>query len=250
MLTNTVSVIATATNRVIHTIRVGRVPGGVAVTPAPKLPARDKASRMNRAHKPKLYVTTLDSNSLKVIDTARNKVTATIPVGSSPFEVAVTPDGAKVYVANENSNNLSVIDTAADKKIDTIPVGNAPRGVAVTPDGTKVYVANENANTVTVIATATDNVIDTIPVGGAPIGLAVTPKGGAVYVTNAQSGTVSVIATLTNKVIHTIRGRWQRGHTPRGRRDVGYPSAWIIGAVCRCATPTSHGGSPGSTPRR
>jgi hypothetical protein len=25
---------------------------------------------------------------------------------------------------------------------------------------------------------------------------------------------------------------WQRGHTPRGRRDIGYQSAWIIGAVC------------------
>ena len=26
--------------------------------------------------------------------------------------------------------------------------------------------------------------------------------------------------------------RWQRGHTPRGLRDVGHQSAWIIGAVC------------------
>jgi len=25
---------------------------------------------------------------------------------------------------------------------------------------------------------------------------------------------------------------WQRGQTPRGSRDVGYQSAWIIGAVC------------------
>jgi hypothetical protein len=25
---------------------------------------------------------------------------------------------------------------------------------------------------------------------------------------------------------------WQRGHTPRGRRDLGHRSAWIIGAVC------------------
>jgi hypothetical protein len=25
---------------------------------------------------------------------------------------------------------------------------------------------------------------------------------------------------------------WQRGHTPRGRRDFGHRSAWIIGAVC------------------
>jgi hypothetical protein len=28
------------------------------------------------------------------------------------------------------------------------------------------------------------------------------------------------------------RGWWQRGDTPRGLRDVGYQSAWIIGAVC------------------
>ena len=25
---------------------------------------------------------------------------------------------------------------------------------------------------------------------------------------------------------------WQRGDTPRGLRDVGHQSAWIIGAVC------------------
>ena len=25
---------------------------------------------------------------------------------------------------------------------------------------------------------------------------------------------------------------WQRGHTPRGLRDIGRQSAWIIGAVC------------------
>ena len=28
-------------------------------------------------------------------------------------------------------------------------------------------------------------------------------------------------------------GRWQRGHTPRRRRDIGYqPATWIIDAVC------------------
>ena len=33
---------------------------------------------------------------------------------------------------------------------------------------------------------------------------------------------------------------WQRGQTPRGQRDLGYRSAWIIGAVCPCATPAWH----------
>ena len=47
-----------------------------------------------------VYVTNPALNTLSVIDAASKKVTATIPVGDTPFAVAVSPDGAKVYVAN------------------------------------------------------------------------------------------------------------------------------------------------------
>src|SRR5215472_16940294 len=84
---NTVSVIATATNTVVGLpIPVGLSPLGVGVTPD-----RSKA-----------YVTNHGSNTVSVIDTASNSVSATIPVGGSPFGVAVTPDGSKVYVANDS----------------------------------------------------------------------------------------------------------------------------------------------------
>ena len=80
---------------------------------------------------------------MTVIDTATNTVTATIPVGSSPFGVAVTPDGAKVYVANNLDDTVSLIATATNTVTATIPVGTLILcGVAVTPDGAKVYVAN------------------------------------------------------------------------------------------------------------
>ena len=42
------------------------------------------------------YITNNSDNSVSVIDTATNTVTATIPVGDGPFGVAVTPDGSKV----------------------------------------------------------------------------------------------------------------------------------------------------------
>jgi YVTN family beta-propeller protein len=61
-----------------------------------------------------------------VIDAATNTVSATIPVGDTPFGVAVTPDGSKVYVANLNRNTVSVIDTATNTVIATIPVGIEP----------------------------------------------------------------------------------------------------------------------------
>ena len=68
--------------------------------------------------------------SVSVIDTATNKVIATILVGStggsSPFGVAVSPDGSKVYVAEYFDNTVSVIATATNTVIAAIPVGTNP----------------------------------------------------------------------------------------------------------------------------
>jgi YVTN family beta-propeller protein len=72
------------------------------------------------------YITNKVSETLSVIDTASNTVTATIPVGIEPFGVAVSPDGSKVYVGNTVSDTVSVIATATNTVIATIPVV-APR---------------------------------------------------------------------------------------------------------------------------
>src|SRR5262249_5886295 len=102
---NTVSVIAAASNTVTAAIPVGT--GAAAVTVAP-----DGAF---------VYVT--HAGTVSVIDTASNTVTATIPVGAGPFGDAVTPDGAFVYVTNYYSNTVSVIDTASATVTATVPVG-------------------------------------------------------------------------------------------------------------------------------
>ena len=41
-----------------------------------------------------------DANTVSVINTATNTVSATITVGADPIGVSVSPDGSKVYVAN------------------------------------------------------------------------------------------------------------------------------------------------------
>jgi YVTN family beta-propeller protein len=106
---DTISVIATATNTATATIPAGGFPCGVAVTPDGS----------------QVYVTNA-SNTVSVIATATNMVTATIPVGRLPFGVAVTPDGSQVYVANRDDNTVSVIATATNMVTATIPVGRFP----------------------------------------------------------------------------------------------------------------------------
>ena len=92
---------------------------------------------------PFAYISNSGSNNVSVIDTATNTVIATVPVGTTPYAVAVSPDGAQVYVANSGSNDVSVISTATNMVTATVKVGRAPRGVAVTPDSARAYVATE-----------------------------------------------------------------------------------------------------------
>ena len=129
-----VSVIDTATDTVTATIPVGSVPTGVAVTPG-QLPiiGRRVGQDDDGTRRIKVYVANVDSNTVSAIDTATDKVTATIAVGTSrgPNGVAVTPDGKKVYVANAFSNNLSVIDTAKNKVTATIRVGLNPNAFGI-----------------------------------------------------------------------------------------------------------------------
>jgi YVTN family beta-propeller protein len=150
------------------------------------------------------YATSFRANTVSVIDTATNKVVATIPVGSGPEGVAFTPDGTRVYVPNELSGTASVIDTATNTVFATVPVGTMPFGVAVTPDGTRVYVTNQSSNSVSVIDTATNTVTATLLVGAGPYGVAVTPDGSQAYVANQLDGTVSVIDTATETVTATV----------------------------------------------
>ena len=85
-----------------------------------------------------------------MIDTASNTVTTTVPVGSFPSDVAITPDGAFAYVVNRgfgDPSDVSVIDTASNTVTATVTVGRRPTRVAITPDGAFAYVTNLSSTT-------------------------------------------------------------------------------------------------------
>ncbi|MFE2227638.1 IPT/TIG domain-containing protein [Streptomyces kronopolitis] len=72
----------------------------------------------------------------------------TLPAGTSPFAVAVAPNG-NVYVTNSASGNVTVIDSVTNAVIATLPAGTQPLGVAVAPNG-NIYVANFGSSNVSV----------------------------------------------------------------------------------------------------
>src|SRR5512137_2588424 len=74
---------------------------------------------------PFAYITNGLSDTVSVIDTARNVVVATVSVGSGPTGVAVNTSGTRVYVANLTSNSVSVIDTATNAVGATVTVSGS-----------------------------------------------------------------------------------------------------------------------------
>lgn len=168
------------------------------------------------------YVTNHCDNTIIVIDTGTNTVVNTIPVGLSPFGVAITPDGARVYVVNRGNGTVSVIDTGTDTVVATIPVGLNPLNVAITPDGARVYVTNAVSSTISIIETETNTVVNTVFVSPSPVGVAITPDGTHLYVTSSNvSSTLTVLNTATNAVVATIPLRFLASgvvFTPDGAR--------------------------------
>jgi YVTN family beta-propeller protein len=195
-LDDSVSVIDTARNTVVATIPGFILPIGVAITPDGTEPnERDDRRQQSLAYATN-NVSTIDgsnfpASAVSVIDTGRNTVVATIPVGQFPKGVAIPPDGTHAYVANQGDGTVSVIDTARNKVVATIRVGAGPVGVAITSDGTHpsehddrphqplAYVTNLIDNTVSVIDTVRNKVVATIPVGTGPFAVTfatVTPS--------------------------------------------------------------------------
>lgn len=145
------------------------------------------------------YVTNNGGNSVSVIDTSTNTVTATIPVGGfSPIGVALTPDGTRAYVTS-SSGLVSVIDTASNTVAATINFPNPLGFPAITPDGKSVYVSTFNR--IFVIDTATNSVVSTISDNN-PFAVAITPDGSLAYVLGFNN--VAVVDTATNTVVQTI----------------------------------------------
>jgi YVTN family beta-propeller protein len=78
-----------------------------------------------------LYVSTGRGNAIAIIDTAKNAVATTIPVGNRAWGIALDPTGSKLYTANGASNDVSVIDLKSRKELRRIKVRDGPWGIAI-----------------------------------------------------------------------------------------------------------------------
>jgi YVTN family beta-propeller protein len=148
------------------------------------------------------------NSQLSVIDTATNRLVATLPTGANPVGVAVSPPGNRVYVTNFDDGTVSVIDSLNNRALPAIKVGAQPLGIAVSPDGRSVAVANFGPNTnplhsISIIEVGTGDVTP-LPVGGGPTAVVYNPSGSQLYVSNLADRSVSIVDAPSSEVVATL----------------------------------------------
>lgn len=126
------------------------------------------------------------------MDPTTGALLQSIPVGGTPTDLLITPDGRTAVTVNMGNGNLSVVDLAAGAVVRTIQAEVSPNKAVLTRDG-RILVTNRGSNTVSVLGLADGRILGRIKVGKGPMDICLTKDGSEAYVSNYQDGTISVI---------------------------------------------------------
>lgn len=156
------------------------------------------------------YVASRLSDTISVLDTATDAVTATItlPSGNGVSRLAVSPDGQRVYATVLGAHSIVAINTSDNTVIEpAIDLGFDAAGIAVSPDGSLIYATDAGTSGgVAAIDAAAGTVMTTIAVANHPSAVAFMPDGLFAYVTQAGINTageftVSKIDTASSALV-------------------------------------------------
>lgn len=175
--------------RIVARIPVGIMPKFIAVSPDERVVA----------------VSNWISDTVSLIDPARNQVTATVKVGHVPRGLAFTPDGSSLYVANFRGESVMRIDMRTRSVARTIEhVGDQPRHIVMAPDGRTLYLSTNRDGKVhryEVGGEQGERLTGSVFTGKETRTIALTADGRYLFAASFETGSLVTIDTRTMKVV-------------------------------------------------
>lgn len=169
-------------------IKVGLVPKYMAVTPNGRY----------------LLVSNWCSYDLSIVDIAKAKEIARLPMGPYPRGLAVSPDSKTAYVAIMGSDEVVKVNLTTLKSEGSFVVGDNPRHLVMSPNGRYLYVSLNGPGDVVKVNLADDRVIATVHTGEEDRSLAISTDGRSLYVVNYDSDTVTKLRASDLHVLQTF----------------------------------------------
>src|SRR5262245_13373923 len=202
-----ITVIDPATRAVVATVKVGKRPRGLKVSPDGKMLYVALSGSPNAG--PGVDPKTLPppdraADGIGEVDLGRNELLRVIHAGNDPEQIDISADGTRLYVANEDAAQASVVEVKSGAIVATVKIGEEPEGVRLRPDGKVVYVTSEEDGDIAAIDTATNTLIKRIPVGPRPRGIGFLPDGSRAFVTLENDAAVAVIDSQRHEFLERV----------------------------------------------
>ena len=212
---------------VAGTIKVGKEPEGVAVSPDGRtvyvanqsskvLSVVDtqtrKVSSVTLRNTPRfvtvsrdgklvfvsLYETDKSGSGVAVINAATRTVLKYLKTGVQPFALAVGPDG-RLWVPIHGHAEVQIFTAGEQKPAGKVTVPANPHAVAFSGDLMRAFTADHESNAVAVVDMRSDRTVKSVPVSRAPHSIAVSPDGRRVLVAGYEADAVDLLDAVTLK---------------------------------------------------
>lgn len=206
-----VSVIDTATKKVIKHIAIGKNPEFVRVFGDFAYVSYEPSSKSGPPPKPGQKEDDDDDAEklpagIAIIDIKAMKVVKTIMSGPETEGIEFSHDGKKMLVTNEGDNTITVYDISSGKlvnKVDTHKFGDRPRGIKAAPDGNGYVVSLEYGDKILLI----DNnfkPVKTVATAKGPYGIAFDKNGKRLLVAAFKDKQLQIFNGKTYELEKTV----------------------------------------------
>jgi YVTN family beta-propeller protein len=242
---HTLRIIDTATQQTVGVVKLSGRPNQVAVTPDGKyvavpirdgdkvdivdvakqqvvksLPIKEPHNALNAGSNRYMFVSSMGSHEIDVIDLEKMDYSAVIPAGGRPRPYTVSPDGKTMFVAVAELHGFDVVSIPEKKVLERVEMtaehptphplqyetaDTRTHGLALTPDGSELWVSSLLDDCVYVYEVQVKKFVGKVATGVGPNWLAFTPDGKYLSVSNADSDDVSIIDVKNRREITRIK---------------------------------------------
>jgi YVTN family beta-propeller protein len=241
----TLRIIDTASQQTVATVKVSGRPNQCAATPDGKyvavpirdgdrvdivdvkqqkivksLPIKEPHNAVNTGSSRYIYVSSMGSHEIDVIDLAKMDFAAHIPAGGRPRPFTVSSDGKTMYVAVADLHGFVIVDVPEQKVTERveIPAQHATlrklryetpdtltHGLALSPDGSELWVSSLLDDTMYIYDVKSKKVTGRVSTGTGPNWIVFTPDGKYACISNTDTDDVSIIDAKSRREVARVK---------------------------------------------
>src|ERR1700726_1531225 len=236
----------TGTHKIIGTVKLPGKPNHCAVTPDGRyvtvpirdgdsvaivdvnqqkivklLPIKEPHNSLNMGSNKYMFVTSMGSHEIDVIDLEKMDYSAHIAVGGRPRPFVVSKDGRTMYVAVSDLHGFNIVDIPEKKVTQRVempsehPGPPRPRefetpdtdthGLALSPDESEIWVTSLLDDCIYIYDLKAKKVVGRLPTGDGPNWVVFSPDGKFACVSNTDSDDVFIFSVKERREVAHVK---------------------------------------------